>query len=887
MLNSFARLCALLLIFQQLQLAANEMRCRAHFHSAAPVDSSAHRKFAPDRFVDVLHMIIEVTPDFVTRSVSGRTTLRFRPLTEGQRELRLNARDLRVSETTASLPIQHVNNTGEELIITFGELIPTQGEQQVTITYEAYPQKGLYFRTRQMGYAPEDEHLFTQGADIEARHWFPCYDSPNDKFTNELICHLPEQMTALSNGALLSEEPAGNGLKRVHWSQDKPHTSYLICLVAGNFKKIEDSYRDIPLAFYTPASQIGMAESSFRETKEMMEYFEREIGVPYPWAKYFQVCIQDFMWGGMENTSLTTLTDNTLFPAETENIRSSQGLVAHELAHQWFGDLVTCEDWSQIWLNEGFASYYELLFKNHKDGRDAFLYALYENANEFINKPVSEDSRPVVFRKYDVPLELFGYLVYPKGAWVLHMLRSQLGEELYRQCIRTYLERHQFGNVETHDLMEVVEELSGRSWDQFFDQWVFRPHRPELQVRYEWNEQKKLAKVTIAQTQQLTNDIALFRFPLTIRFKGPFGVADRTVDLKEKEEAFYFPLESAPKIVRIDPDYTLLARVNFDPPRELVLEQLKDHTDVMGRIFALQQLSKSKDKKTVDIIAERLASDPFHGVRIEAAQALRKIHNDDALKALIAHAQQEDARVRQMVVSQIGTFHKDEALQFALGVVEREKNPEIRQAAVRTLGSYPEKISFDLLLGLIRSESYLNVVASSAIAAARGQNDARYIEPILDALRAGSHRFARRRFAEALDAAAYLARNEENKDAVYRRLTEYTEDPRSAVRIGAIRALGTLRDDRALAVLEKFAGGLEGESETREAKRATELIRSQRPMATEVNTLRNEVLELKKQHEEFKKTVEELKKQGATQPEKKESSWRAERPAKQESPANP
>ena len=181
-------------------------------------------------------------------------------------------------------------------------------------------------------------------------------------------------MTVLSNGRLVSEEkdPA-TGLVAVHWSQEKPHANYLITLVAGYFKKIEDKHNDVPLAFYTPPSELQEAAGSFRDTKDIMAFFEEEIGVPYPWPKYDQVCVNDFVAGGMENTSCTTLTDNTLFTEATENIRDSEGLVSHEMAHQWFGDLVTCKDWSDIWLNEGFATYYETLYAGHKNGRDSML----------------------------------------------------------------------------------------------------------------------------------------------------------------------------------------------------------------------------------------------------------------------------------------------------------------------------------------------------------------------------------------------------------------------------------------------------------------------------------------------------------------------------------
>ena len=423
---------ATMLGVQSLMVAhAHEMIC-AGMMRGAPVDSAEFRKYAPERTVDMVHIAIDVTPNFRERSIRASTTLRFKPLRAGTREVRLNAQDLRVekvSSARAKLAAHH--STDSELVVTFAEDLPLDQEQEVTVSYSAFPRKGLYFRTKEMGYKAEDEHLFTQGEDIEARHWFPCFDAPNEKFSSEIVCRVPTEMTVLSNGKLLSEKTE-SGLKVVHWRQEKPHVSYLISLVAGHFKKVEDQYKDIHLAFYTPASQIDYAENSFAETKEMMSFFEEEIGVKYPWEKYYQVVVQDFMWGGMENTSVTTLTDRTLFPKETENVRSSQGLVAHELAHQWFGDLVTCKDWSQIWLNEGFATYYAHLYNGHKDGKDEFLYGMYNSARGFINRSVAEDSRPMVFRRYDQPTDLFGYLVYPKGAWVLHMLRTELGAELFQ-----------------------------------------------------------------------------------------------------------------------------------------------------------------------------------------------------------------------------------------------------------------------------------------------------------------------------------------------------------------------------------------------------------------------------------------------------------------------
>src|SRR5688572_1250613 len=867
-MNFRAVTLAVILSVQSFVLAhAHEMICAGMMRGmGAPVDSADFRKYAPERTVDMLHIAIDVTPNFRERSIGASTTLRFKPLRSGTREVRLNAQDLRVekvSSAKAKLGAHH--STDSELVITFAEDLPLDQEQEVTVSYSAFPRKGLYFRTKEMGYKAEDEHLFTQGEDIEARHWFPCFDAPNEKFSSEIVCRVPAEMTVLSNGKLMSEKNEG-GLKVVHLRQAKSHVSYLISIVAEHFRKVEDQCKDTHLAFYTPASQIDYAQNSFAETKEMMAYFEEEIEVKYPWEKYYQVVVQDFMWGGMENTSVTTLTDRTLFPKETENVRSSQGLVAHELAHQWFGDLVTCKDWSQIWLNEGFATYYAHLYNGHKDGKDEVLYGMYNSARGFINRSVAEDSRPVVFRRYDQPTDLFGYLVYPKGAWVLHMLRTELGADLFRKCIKTYLEKHQYDTVVTHDLIAVVEELSGRSFDRFFDQWIFHPHHPELQVKYSWDSGLKVAKISITQVQQLTNDVALFHFPLKLRMKGSFGTVDRVVEIREKQTDLFVPLESAPELFRVDPEYTLLAKVAVEVPRPMLVAQLKDESDVIGRIQALSQLSKSRDNETVKLIQERLTKDPFFGVRAEAAEGLRTIHTDEALQALIESAKQDDARVRHKINSEIGAFFDEKAAAFVEQTLANEKNPEIRQDAARALGAYPAEKHRETLLSALKSDSYEEMVANGAISGLRARADVGTLDALIAEVKNEKNGFNSRGLTNALLTIATIGRDVEKNDQVYQLLLQYASDLRQTVRLGAIRSLGVLRDERALAVLENFAGGPTDAAETTAANRAMEQIRSGRRTGNELQSLRSEVLELKKQNDELKKSFEEIKKQMQARP---------------------
>jgi aminopeptidase N len=839
--------------------AHEQLHCRWSEAWMAPPVSSTSRKYAPDREVDVQHLALDVTPDFRERSVQGEATLRFKPTSRPLQELKLDAVDLAVESVNSSAKVAAFQVTDKNVIITFVDPLPPDKEATVTIKYSARPRKGLYFRTPDMGYKPEDMHLWTQGEPIEARHWYPGFDSPNEKFTSEITCRVPSGMVVLANGKLMSEEKQpGSDLVAVRWLQDKPHANYLICLVAGYLKKVEDKYKEVPLAFYTPASQIDQAIHSFKETKAIMEFFDKEIGVAYPWAKYYQVCVDDFGSGGMENTSLTVLTDRTLHTPEFETLRDSQGLIAHEMAHQWFGDLVTCKDWANLWLNEGFASYYDLLYDGHKHGREKMLYDLYTSAKSIVGQP--DQTNAVVRRDYTDPEQQFGYQVYPKGAWVLHMLRSQLGEELYRRCIKTYVERHQFGSVITENLNAVLEELSGRSFDQFFDQWVYHASQPDLAATYSWDEKAKLARITIEQKQKLSEDVLLFNFPLTVRFKAKAGRTDRNIVIKEKAEDFYFALSEAPEVVRIDPELTILAKMTFNPPTPMLYAQLGDKDDMLGRLIAVEQLGAKKERGAVGKLKDALNNDAFYGVRMAASQALRSIQSDQAYDALLASAKQSDARVRRQILSDISGFYRDRSYEFGKRILEEDRNPDIQARALITMGAYHKQDVADTLTRYLRSDSYKNVLEEAAISGMRAQGEARYVEPLMSELREKEKRFTSAVFARGIETVAYLARHEEKKEAVREFLVSLVNHKRARIQLAALSALGTLNDPTAIPVLEKFASDPAQTPERTAAEKSLAALRENRPAAAELGSLRTEVLNLQKENRDVRKELDDLKK---------------------------
>lgn len=825
---------------------------------------SGRYQYAPVRQVDVLHIKLDVTPDWDAKTVSGTSSITAKPISEPVSVLRLDAIDIRVKEVRCEGgTVSDFVSTRDSLQILFETPLPVGKEFRVDIDYSAQPNAGLYFRTADMGYPESDSHIWTQGEAHEARHWFPCFDYPNERSSTEIICHVPAEMTVLSNGKRMGEHIDAAGLKAVRWLQEKPHVNYLMCLVAGNLTKFEKQHRDIPLGFYTQPTLAEHAPNSFVDTPDIMAFFEKEIGMLFPWVKYDQVTIADFTAGGMENTTLTTLTDGTVFSGATENIRTTRSLDAHEMAHQWFGDYVTCKDWSHLWLNEGFATYYTHLYEGHKFGRDAMLYRLHRDAvGQILNN--DKDTKSIVYREYTDPMQQFDYRAYPKGAWVLHMLRSQLGDDLYRKCTQVYLEKHGLTSVVTDDLRQVIEEQSGRPMDRFFDQWLYHPRHPDLKITYSWIPVQKLAKVTIRQTQPISDDVLLYQFPTKLRFVVDEKVIDHEITVQDAEEDFYVALPAQPKIVRFDPEYTVLASVDFDMPNDLIESQIRYQDDMMGRLLAVELLEKRRTKAAVELLKERLNEDAFYGVRIAAAKALGKQETDEAIEILRASwRNQTDARVRLEVVSALLATFQPSTLYNAMLVLEQESNPAIQSAAIAALAKFHGEPTQAKLIELLDSNSFNDELALAAISAMGRQNDPVYAAPLMKMLRQRGTELRSGAMARLIGTVAKLCQDTDKQSECFDYIKTQLDHPKTNVRAAMIAALGELGDRRGGAILESYADS-SNEVIKRAAERAISNLNEKSPAApAEVIELRNSLGDLRKETDKIKEEFKAFQKQTA------------------------
>ncbi len=833
-----------------------------------PLTDKPGRKYARDRFVDILHLKLDVTPDFAKRTVRGTATLSFKPIAKPLARLELDAVGLTIEGITANgAMLSEHEVTDEKLILVFKEPIAPGQEASVSITYQAQPEVGLHFRTPEMGCKAGNTQVWSQGEAEQHRHWFPSYDYPNERFTSEVICHVPEGMEVVSNGSRVGLERGADGLMAWHWKQNQPHVNYLVALAAGYFHKIEDRVGTLPLALLVPPSEKSRAAGAFRDTKAIIEFFQRETGVPFPWDKYYQVYCLDFTAGGMENTSCTFQAARLLFDDDTEQLRTLHTLDAHETAHQWFGDLVTCRDWSHLWLNEGFASYYTVLYEEQKSGRDAMLFALWNEAQGIFK---SSDTRPTVWRDYRDPMEQFDFRVYPKGSWILHMIRSRLGPELYRKSIHAYLESHRNGIATTDDLQEAIEEESGLSFDQFFDQWLYHGGLPELKLDYSWDAASELAKLSVRQTQKVSSEVLLFRLDLPVRFliKGREKPIDFKVTASKTEEDFYFPLPGQPELVRVDPDYTLLAKIDFQPPPDMLKRQLS--ADVIGRMLAVQSLGNKQDAASTDLLNQSLNNDAFHGVRSEAARSLKKQNTPEARTALTQSLAQPDARARLAVVESLAAFPHPQAWQALWDQSQREKNPAILAAIIRSWGARAgDREVSAALRRFLATKNYQNSLAAAAIAALRAQDDGEAVPVMLKLIDDILPEFAAREKAEALDAIAFLARNEKHpsRDDVLALLTKHLNSPDEKVRAAAAKSLGTLRNPKALALLLPLVSVNKPYKDPVRpaAEKSIQELEAEKAKPQELKDVWTKMQDLQKKTEDLEKQLEKLAKKAATE----------------------
>lgn len=455
--------------------------------------------YGPDRPIRVRHLALELHPDLASKRIDAIATLTVEAIVDDVAAIELDAVDLEVRSVRASGADLAFVSRARTLDIHFGTPLRAGATTTFAIDYAVIaPRRGVYFPEPDRGTPEKPRQLWTQCQPSDARYWVPCQDAPDVKASTTTTIVVPTGLFALGNGALLERREDGATTTFVY-DQTIPHAAYLLTLVVGEFEEVEQHGADVPVFYYVAKGRGAEGERSFGATPEMVRVLSEFTGTPYPFARYGQIAVADFTMGGMENTTATTQTDLTLHDERAHLDYTSDWLVSHELAHQWFGDLLTTRDWSHAWLNEGFATYCECVWWEAKYGWDEYVYYVFEAVTSYLAEESGKYRRAIVENVYHDPSELFDRHLYKKGGAVLHMVRGTLGHVPFRAAIARYVRDNAGRSVETIDLVRAIEGATGRNLRGFFDRWVLAPGHPTVRYAYRYDPVASAAIVTISQ----------------------------------------------------------------------------------------------------------------------------------------------------------------------------------------------------------------------------------------------------------------------------------------------------------------------------------------------------------------------------------------------------
>jgi aminopeptidase N len=845
-------------------------------------DTGAHRAFAlpgarlqygPDKVVDVEHIELYLEPDLEARALRGVCATTVRAYDEPVERLELDAVDLEIASVECDGKPLGFSLRDDKLEVRFAPPLSPNERTTFRIAYcTSHPRHGLFFVEPTAEYPGNIRHAWTQSQDENARYWFPALDYPAEKQTSQTTISVPKGLFALGNGALIEQKDDGD--RTIYtYRQDIPHSTYLITMVAGPFaeaRQADSGARKVPVYYYVLPGREADGERAFGNTPRMIAAFEERIGTPYPYARYSQIAVSDFIFGGMENTSATTQTDRTLHDARAHIDFSSDPLVSHELAHQWFGDLLTCRDWSQAWLNEGFATYFECVWREADLGYDEYLYDVFGCVALYLEEDTDRYRRPIVCNRYRDPIEIFDRHLYQKAGAALHMLRGELGDGRFWRSIASYVKQNARRNVETIDLIRAIEEETGRNMRGFFDQWFYRGGHPEVEVSVAWDARRKTASVTIDQKQHIDHDNPPYRFDVDLGFcaevppvaaanAGPGALPGEKrirVHLERAHETVTIPLDAEPQLVRFDPGAWLLGSITYKLGATLAAATLRGDPDPVARIRAARELAKDGSLSAREALAAAFEHDPFWGVLAEAAHAIGETRAPWGRDMLLAALRHKHPKVRRAVAEALGSFRDDAVASALLEVATKDASYFVAAAAFASLGKTRDPRAFSALADAVGRRSWNGTVEAGAARGLAELADARAVDALLDAVRLGSDEGLRRAAAGALARAGELLYSERAR--IVDAIVQLLDDPMFLVQLAAIAAAEKLEDPRSLAALDRLAtSGFDGRVR-RDAAEAAIRIREAQKVPSQVSALRSDLESLREEQRTLQVKIDKV-----------------------------
>jgi aminopeptidase N len=703
--------------------------------------------------------------------------------------------------TVDSMPVAYsIDERNELLNVRLSKAVAARTRLVVEFRYEAKPERGMYFIRPDRAYPHIVPQIWTQGEPTDNRRWFPTWDEPNLKTPSELIVEVPRGWTVIGNGYLKSHTTEAS--KEIwDWYSPRPKSTYLIAFVAGPLVKWHDALGSLDIDSFVKPSDARLNALCFRDTKKMIAYYERLTGVAYPFEKYDQIMTERYTFGGMEDSSDTILTELALHPAVEDVEDSCDYLISHELAQQWYGDDATMADWSNAWLNEGFATYYDELWTGERYGVADFEYARY-NAQQAYFAEARRYMRPIVDYKYSDPLQLFDASGHERPAQALHMLRSMFGDARFFGAVDAYLREYAYRNADTREFFASIGRTLGTDLTWFEDEWFYRASYPHYYVSDAYDKRDHVLRIHV---EQKNPDGKPFSMPIIIEvFAGLRTIEiEPTIDRNEQDLVVH-GVPATPQMVLFDPDNNVLRQLTFPKTFDELAYQLAHATHVGDREWALQQLAAYTGAARTEAdaaVARSVAADSFWGMRADAAGVAASF---DDVDAVVRALHDPDVRVRIAAENSAALLvGKPPAVIAELERLSNDANPDVARAALSAIGTLQPAGSFELLVAALGRTSFQEAVASGALAGLAASCDHRALTLIRARTAYGTQEQER---AAAVRALAQCAVHLKNPNLVLAQLVALaSEDQLISTRIAAIDALGTLHDKAAIPGLRSVA----------------------------------------------------------------------------------
>lgn len=825
----------------------------------APPDAEKH--YPPDLEIEPVHLNIALKVDVAGESIAGTVTHTVTARRAGPRALKLDAVNFeQVEVRDAEGRGLEFHYDGRQLALCWQEPFAAGEERRVAVSYRiAKPVSGLFFSKPTEAYPDEPWFAATDHETERARYWLPCIDFPNVRTTLEFRLTAESRFTILANGYSLSETDHGDGWKTAQWRLEQRCPSYLVCFAIGDFARADDGeYDGIPVAYFgTRRFSEADLRRSFGRTGEMLAWMTRKLAMPFPFPKYYQFALPDF-GGAMENISLVSWDDKYVLD---ETLAQEWGWLVdqvnlHEMAHSYFGDTVVCRDFANAWLKESWATYMEQCWLEDKRGADEALYDYYCNAGAYFTEADEKYARPMVTRQYQSSWQMYDRHLYPGGACRLHMLRRELGDEVFWAAVQDYLRRYAGKVVETDDFRRVMEEHSGRSLVAFFDQWFYTPGYPALKVSFAYDEEHKQGRFDIEQTQiDKDKGIPAFTFTTEVGWSIDGAAHTRSVTVRDAKHSVTVPMAKAPEQVRFDPGHKLLHKLEFNPGDPMLRRQLTQAQDVIGRILAARELAKTGKRANISAVVEAYQKEPFWGVRVQMAKALGEAGVEAALTGLLEIVLSErDAKALEPVFRAAAKY-RDRRIGSAVAQRLREGLPyRAAQAALEALGAQREDAPWEMLVKASEQTDFSGFVQSGAFRALAGTRRTEAVD--LLAQRAAYGGTANRARPAAVSALADIGSVQERPRhaRVAELLVDLLRDPVVNVRRAAARGLSAMHAEEAGGALEAYRRTLPLQEQVEVDRLLRDLRSKERPKEAALEK------QLQETQEKYRKLEERLQK---------------------------